>query len=350
MAYATINKPSDYFNTVLYTGNGTTQSITGVGFQPDWTWIKERSSTSGHEVYDSTRGATKLLSPNATDAEGTNASALTSFDNDGFSVGSGGAVNENTQTYVAWNWLANGGTTSSNTDGSITSTVQANTTAGFSIITYTGNGTSGATIGHGLGKVPKMIIQKSRVRTDYNWQVYHAGVSSDPETDFLRLNTTAAVADDATVWNDTAPTSSVITLGNSIGGNANNEDIVVYAFAEIKGYSKFGSYKGNGSADGSLVYTGFKPAWLMIHRIDSAGENWQMFDNKRDGYNVNNDMLKANVAETEDAAGNFLDLLSNGFKLRETAARHNASGGTYIYMAFAENPLVGTNGIPATAR
>ena len=353
MAYTTIDNPSEHFNTVLWSGDGNTgRTISGVGFQPDFTWIKRRSSTYSHALLDSNRGGGKALSSDNTDAENTNNNILSSWNSDGFVIALSGVSafsNTSGQTYVGWNWKANGGTTSSNTDGSITSTVQANTTAGFSIITYTGNGTSGATIGHGLGKVPKWIVQKNRERTDYNWQVYHEAVSSDPETDFFRLNTTAAVADDATIWNDTAPSSSVITLGNSIGGNASGEGIVVYAFAEIKGYSKFGSYTGNGNADGPFVYTGFKPAFTLIKRTDSS-QAWVLHDSVRAGdINPTDNYSYANAtnAEAEDIDH---DYLSNGFKIRATFNDTNASGGTYVYMAFAEHPFVSSKGVPVTAR
>jgi len=344
MAYATINKPSDHFNTVLYTGNGSTQSITGVGFQPDWTWIKERSSTSGHEVYDSTRGATKLLSPNATDVEGTNASALTSFDSDGFSVGSGGAVNENSQTYVGWNWLANGGTTSSNTDGDVTSTVQVNSTAGFSITTYTGNSSSPLAVGHGLGVAPQVVLAKHR-NVSTHWRMWHQGLSGAGY--YVILDLTNAQANGEPIFSG-LPTST--TVGFLSDFTNTSHDVVFYSFAEIKGYSKFGSYTGNGSTDGPFVYTGFRPAFV-ITRGYSAVSNWVMFDNTRNTFNDGDTKLvyaNSNIAESGFAT-TAIDLTSNGFKLRETNYS-NISGVNYIYMAFAENPLVGTNGIPATAR
>ena len=211
MAYTTIDDPFKFFNTVLFTGNGSTQSITGVGFQPDWVWIKNRGAVTNHEVADSVRGVNKLLKPNDTDAEQSNSNKITSFDSDGFGVGNDANVNQNSTAIVSWNWLASN-TTASNTDGSITSTVSANTTSGFSIVSYTGNGTAGATIGHGLGATPAMIIQKIRSSTG-NWLVYHHKNTSAPETDFLRLNTNNATADEATIFNDTAPTSSVFSVG-----------------------------------------------------------------------------------------------------------------------------------------
>ena len=344
MAYINF-QPRDFFNTVLYTGNGTTQSITGVGFQPDWTWIKERSSTSNHEVYDSTRGATKLLSPNNTDAEGTNASALTSFDSDGFSVGSGGAVNENSQTYVGWNWKADGGTTSSNSDGSITSTVQANTTAGFSIVTYTGNGTSGATVGHGLGKAPATVIIKSRDDAD-SWLVLPPSLGA---TKALNLDTTGQVQTYTPYFNDTNPTSTVFSLGNDGRTNGSSENFVAYCFADVKGYSKFGSYTGNGNANGPFIYTGFRPAFV-IAKVTNATNSWTIQDNKRNVDNPVSNYLLANDSGAEGTSGLDFDFLSNGFKLRTASGAVNGSGNTHIYMAFAEFPLVGSNGLAGTAR
>ena len=344
MAYATINKPSDYFNTVLYTGNGSTQSITGVGFQPDWTWIKERSSTSGHEVYDSTRGATKLLSPNATDVEGTNASALTSFDSDGFSVGSGGAVNENSQTYVGWNWLANGGTTSSNTDGDVTSTVQVNSTAGFSITTYTGNSSSPLAVGHGLGVAPKVVLAKHR-NVSTHWRMWHQGLSGAGY--YVILDLTNAQANGEPIFSG-LPTST--TVGFLSDFSSTSHDVVFYSFAEIKGFSKFGSYIGNGSTDGSFVYTGFRPAFVIWKNANDGSTNWVMRDNTRNTFNPVEASLEPNNSNAEYNKSNGSDFLSNGFKIRNVDTGTNGSGNTIIYMAFAENPLVGTNGVPATAR
>ena len=355
MAYTTIDDPSVYFHTQLYTGDAQSSKVitndaNAGDFKPDWLWIKERSSTSSHLLFDSTRGTNKKLTSNSTDSEETFA-YLSSYDTDGFTIGtSDGAIND-TQTYVAWQWKANGGTTSSNSDGTITSTVQANTTAGFSIITYTGNFDT-MTIGHGLSQAPEALIIKNRESNSTSWVIYHKDLNF-PTDDLAYFNTNAANQHDPT-FNNTRPSSSVITNGAYSFNNKNGEGHVCYAFHSVKGYSKFGSYTGNGNADGTFVYTGFKPAWVMIHRTDSSGENWQMFDNKRDGFNngsSSNKMLKANVSETEDSnSTGFLDLLSNGFKIRESAARHNASGGTYIYMAFAEHPFVSSKGVPVTAR
>jgi hypothetical protein len=333
MAYTTIDKPSDYFNTVLYSGNGTAigsggQAITGVGFAPDWTWIKERSSTSPHKLLDTVRGATKELESSATSAEATTAESLASFDSDGFTVGSNGAVNENSQTYASWNWLA-GGTASSNSDGSITSSVSANTTAGFSICSWTGNS---GTIGHGLGVKPAVIWIKSR-QTANNWVVLHKGLTGGMDANGIVLNDTAAETSGGSGMAE--PTSSVFTITSGLAANDNN---IGYVFAEKKGYSKFGSYTGNGNADGAFVYTGFRPAWIIVKRRGGV-TNWQIQDSKRDGFNDQNKRILANVNEAEKTS-QMWDQLSNGFKIRVTSENANGSGMSYIYMAFAEAPFV----------
>jgi len=356
MAYTTIDKPTDYFNTVTYSGNGSsTQAITGVGHQPDWVWIKSRSSGSeNHMLSDVVRGSTKRLRSDVTNAEddlGSN--GIQSFNTDGFTAGDGDAMNASGQTYVAWNWKA-GGSASSNSDGSVTSSVSANTTAGFSIVSYTGSG-SNVTVGHGLGAVPKMIICKSRGNTDgsttaaRNWGVYHAGIASDAETDVITLDTTNAASDDNAPWNDTAPTSSVWSMGNDDRTNLSNLTYIAYLFAEKKGYSKFGSYTGNGSTDGAFVYTGFKPAWVMIKRTDTTG-NWLMYDNKRNTFNLTGSHLAADENRAESTESTGIDFVSNGIKMRNTFSNLNASSGTYIYMAFAESPFTNSNGIPTNAR
>jgi hypothetical protein len=295
--------------------------------------------SANHVLYDSSRGASKVLYSNLTDGEET-VSGVTAFNTDGFTLGSDGNANASSGSQVAWQWKANGGTTSSNTDGTITSTVQANTTAGFSIVTFTGTSTN-VTTGHGLNQAPEIFFAKSRVSNSTNWNTYTSVI--DGSLDYLFLNSTDAAGNAS----NSLPTSSVLYTNQT-------DSSVAYCFHSVKGYSKIGKYTGNGNADGTFVYTGFKPAWIMIHRTDSSGENWQMFDNKRDGFNngsSSNKMLKANVSETEDSnSTGFLDLLSNGFKIRESAARHNASGGTYIYMAFAEHPFVSSKGVPVTAR
>ena len=340
MAYTTIDDPSAHFNTVLWSGNSSTQSITGVGFQPDFVWLKSRTNSASHRLNDSNRGVNKQLASDSTDDESSFTTMLTSFDSDGFTLGNNVGINGTGYTNVGWNWKANGGTTSSNSDGTITSTVQANTTAGFSIVTFTGT-SSNVTTGHGLNQAPEIFFAKSRVSNSTNWNTYTSVI--DGSLDYLFLNSTDAAGNAS----NSLPTSSVLYTNQT-------DSSVAYCFHSVKGYSKIGKYTGNGNADGTFVYTGFKPAWIMIHRTDSSGENWQMFDNKRDGFNngsSSNKMLKANVSETEDSnSTGFLDLLSNGFKIRESAARHNASGGTYIYMAFAEHPFVSSKGVPVTAR
>ena len=350
MAYTTIDDPSAHFHTHLYTGNNSNRSETNDAnagdFQPDWVWIKARSETKDHRAFDSTRGATKVIYPSLTNAEGTTATSLTSFDSDGFSLGSSDGINKNTITYVAWQWKANGGTTSSNTDGSITSTVQANTTAGFSIVTYTGTG-SAATLGHGLGSSPEVVIAKSRSQA-YSWIVYHKAAASDAHTDYLGLDDTDALID-FPMWNDTAPTSTVFSVGTDVAVNNNTKNFVAYCFKEIQGYSKFGSYTGNGNADGAFVHTGFRPAWIMGKRT-SGGHGWFLFDDVRDNHNPTNQLLEPhlNNAETNDSFD--IDILSNGFKLRGSENTINGSGESYIYMAFARHPFVSSKGVPTPAR
>ena len=343
MAFTTINKSTDYMNTKLYTGNGSTNTAqTGVGFQPDWTWIKERSSTSSHIITDAVRGANNSLSSNLTSGNAVETQSLMSFDSDGFTVGSGGGVNENSQTYAAWNWKANG-TGSSNTDGDITSTVSTNTTSGFSIVKYTGNGSTNQTVGHGLGSVPKLIINKQL--TTQNWFVYHHSIGN---TDVLKLNTTDAKTT-SSAWNNTTPTSSVFTIGTSSSTNVSGEDFINYCFAEKTGFSKFGSYVGNANADGTFIYTGFKPSFIMIKRTDTTGD-WLMKDNKRPTVqNPVTSLLYPNQSYAEATGVNDADFLSNGYKIRTTGTAENASGGTYIYMAFGQ-PIVSTNNVIATAR
>lgn len=344
MAYTTINKGSSYFNTVLYTGTGANQSITGVGFKPDWVWLKARAGTASgsHQLIDAVRGTTKALFTDATNAEVTYTNGLTSFDIDGFSIGNiGGGYNGSGYTFASWNWLASN-TTASNTSGSITSTVSANTTSGFSVGKTTGTLTSGTiTVGHGMGIAPSMIFWK-RTNGVSNWQVYHKSTG----VNLTQLNTTGAVTSGTNYWG--TPTSTTFTVENPLYGAA--ETYVFYAFAEIKGYSKFGTYTGNGSADGPFIYTGFKPAFVLAKRATTAGEDWTIYDNKRNTYNVVNKVLYPNSAGAEATASNTYDFLSNGFKLRSSDGRENLNGATFIYAAFAENPFVTSGGIPTTAR
>ena len=355
MAYTTIDDPSAHFQTLLYTGDGTSsQAQTNTGnsdLQPDWVWIKKRAggTARAHQLYDSSRGVTKLLHSNSDGAESTQSAGLTAFGSDGFTVGDDDGIGANTATYVAWQWKCNGGTTTSfNESGNNPGgTIQTNTTAGFSIITTTGTGATG-TIAHGLGAVPHWWISKQRSNAE-NWAVYHVSNTSAPETEILTLNTTDATADNANAYNDTAPTSTNLTVHTKNEVNTDGRTYVHYVFAPIQGYSKFGSYTGNGNADGPFVYTGFKPAWLIIKRTSSSGD-WLLWDNKRDTSNVTDAVLKPNSNAAENTGYWYIDFLSNGFKIRATDAEINQSGGTLIYMAFAEHPFVSSKGVPVTAR
>ena len=337
MAYTTINKSGDYFNTKLYTGNGGTQSITGVGFQPDWCWIKNRETATGHRVIDAVRGNTKTIYTNATQGEETVSNMITSFDSDGFSLGNDGGVNGNGNGTVSWNWKANG-SGSANTDGSINSTVSANTTSGFSIVSYTGTGAN-ATVGHGLGTTPSMIIAKNRSATG-NWRVYHKSLGANY---LIQLDLTGAALDNTT-WNDTAPTSSVFSISSVADVNGSGNNIIAYCFAEKTGFSKFGSWTSNNNANGTFVYTGFAPSFVMLKEHDGTNQ-WVMYDNKRPSYNQTSNALFANGTSAE-ATDLGIDILSNGYKIRAT---NNQNTGNYIYMAFGQS-LVGTNNIPCTAR
>jgi hypothetical protein len=328
----TATQAGKFFNPVTYSGDGGTRSITGVGFQPDWVWIKSRSDAIDHALYDVNRGALKLLQSNLTSAEATYANSLTAFNTDGFSLGSATDVNANNKTYVAWNWKANGAG-STNTAGSITSTVSANTTSGFSVVTYTGTGVAG-TIGHGLGVAPSMIIVKSRSAVS-TWPVYHTSIGNGSN---LVLNTVDPTATSSTIWNATSPTSSVFSVGINTTSNTVTATYVAYCFAEVAGYNKIGSYVGNGSTNGTFVYTGFRPAYVMIK--STATGSWWINDDVRDPYNVNYHRISANSSNAE-ATTTFVqqDFLSNGFKWRDADPDWNANGTTYIYIAFAENPF-----------
>ena len=344
---AQIHKPNLHFNTKLYTGTGSSNAITGVGFQPDWVWGKQRSGTNSYELYDAVRGVNKIIYSDLTDAEGTNSNGVSAFNADGFTVAGNTSINLSGQTVVAWNWKANGAG-SSNYDGSITSTVSANTTAGFSIVKWTGTGAN-ATVGHGIGSALDFIIVKNRATTN-QWCIYNRPRGA---TKFIHLDATDSESTASSVWNNTEPTSSVFSVGVSALTNGSSNSMIAYCFAEKKGYSKFGSYTGNGNADGTFIYTGFKPALIIFKRADSTGF-WRIVDNKRDVDNVAHHFLFANDSSVESTAVGSsqydTDILSNGFKIRTTLASSNASGGTFIYMAFAENPIVGSNNIPTTAK
>ena len=355
MAYTTIDKPTDYFNTVLYTGNGyptsNTQSITGVGFQPDWIWIKARSGTDpvvNHALFDSVRGTSKQLKSNQSNAEASN-SGVTSFDSDGFTLGSNADSNWQGNSLVAWNWLA--GTSFSNdasatSVGTIDSSGSFNNDAGFSIVSYTGTGSAG-TIKHGLNVAPSWIIAKRRGAAE-DWAVYHKSLTASK---YINLNTVNAVESSTSRWNGVEPTSSVFSVNTHAAINNSSDTYIAYCFAEKKGFSKFGSYEGNGSSDGTFVYTGFKPAFVITKRADTGGDNWHILDNKRDIDNPAQEVISANANTAEGTTStSFIDFLSNGFKCRGTGSSINTSGLTYIYIAFAENPFVTSTGIPTTAR
>jgi hypothetical protein len=320
-----------YMDINLWTGNGSTQTITNSGsMQPDWVWIKRRESAGNNALYDSVRGVGNVLVANSTGAEVGSVFGVSSFNSNGFALGSHPDMNASGGSYVGWQWRASNATAVTNTAGSITSTVSANTSAGFSVVTYAGT-SAAATVGHGLGVAPAMIIVKSRTLGSGNWCVYHKNLSA---LGAVFLNLTNGYSVNSNIWNNTAPTSTVFSLANS---DANNGNCVAYCFSEIAGYSAFGSYTGNGSADGTFVFTGFRPRYVMVKRTDSAIA-WIVYDTARNTSNVTNLVLQPNVSTAEVTAVD-IDVLSNGFKLRTTDAAGNASGGTYIYMAFAESPF-----------
>ena len=338
--FTTIKNPGLHFNTKLYSGSNSSQSVTGVGFQPDWVWMKQRGGATDHKLADAVRGANKNITSNSTAAETTH-TYFTSFDSDGFTLdGNVSDYNKSGLTYVSWNWKA-GGAGSSNNDGSIASTVSANTTAGFSIVSYAGNSAAGATVGHGLGSAPTWIIGKNRTDAD-SWFMYHGSLGGGSTMSFNNSN---AKDNNTAFWNNTSPSNTVFTLGNSTDANETGKNYIAYCFAEKRGYSKFGSYTGNGSSNGPFVFCGFKPAFVIARRTDS-GSSWQMYDNKRDVDNVVTHRLRIDLNNAEDTGNVDVDFLSNGWKLRNTGINQN--GGAYIFMAFAEEPLVGDN--PTTAR
>ena len=355
MAYTTIDDPTAHFQAKQYTGNGSSgHAITFDGtsnMQPDWLWNKVVSASDSHAWFDSTRGVNKILFCNNTLAEATDGNGnIGSFDSNGFTVGGNQYyANNSGATQMTWAWKANGGTTSSNSDGNITSTVQANTTAGFSIVTWTADGGGSKAVGHGLGAIPKMIITKNRTDNSTNWQIYHGANTSDPETEVIYF-TNAATQDYDGFMADTAPTSSTFRVGGDGSMNGTSgKNIIAYCFAEIKGYSRFGSYKGNGGAThGTFVYTGFRPAFLIIKGSDSGNREWFIFDNKRDVINPVDTYVKAESSDA-NANSNFADFGANGFKIRSEGASYNSDGGDFIYMAFAEHPFVSSEGVPKTA-
>jgi len=356
MAYTTIDDPSAHFQVNAYSGASNPQTITNGGnsdLQPDFLWSKRRDSAAPHYLFDSTRGVNSSLSSDDNDAEDTATGYLASFNSDGFTTGSDSALAYSGRTYVAWQWKANGGSTTTNDAsstgvGTIDSVYQANTTAGFSIVTHTGSNSAG-TIAHGLGVAPKWVLTKNRTDNSEDWANYHVGLGSAEY--YIRLNTTAARAAGSSVWGDTAPSSTVITFGGANGKtNAGSSNYVHYCFADIQGYSKFGSYKGNGSEDGPFVYLGFKPKWIMF-KNRGAAEEWILQDTTRNPNNpvTKNIRVDSNIAEA-DASALDIDFLSNGFKNRSNNAQLNSNGVVYIYMAFAEHPFVSSKGVPVTAR
>jgi len=323
---------STAFAATIWTSAGGTETISnavnGVSFQPDFLWMKNRSIAQNNYLVDSNRGTSKVLVSNTTSAEITDATFVTAFNSNGFSLGAGGFTA--TQAIVGWQWKANGAAVT-NTAGSITSQVSANTAAGFSVVTYTGNEVAGATVGHGLGVAPSMIIVKRRDGAAVDWAVYHASIGA---TKYLTLNTTAAEGTSSAYWNNTAPTSSVFSLNNSGSTNANPRLFVAYCFAAVAGYSAFGSYTGNGSADGPFLYMGFRPRWLLTKRTDSTSD-WTIIDTSVNTYNVASFYQTANKANAQETYAGW-DVLSNGIKFRNTDAGINGSGATYIYACFAE--------------
>ena len=343
MAYTTINKSADHFNTKLYTGNSSTLNVTGVGFQPDWVWIKDRTSAGDdHALYDAVRGVTKRIRSNQSDAENTESQGLTAFGTDGFTVGTSGAHNGNGDTFVSWNWKA--GTTSGLSGGTITpSAYSINATAGFGIYKYTGNSTSGATIAHGLGKVPTMIIVK-RLDSNKEWQIYHTSMGNGKWIEF----TNGTPQTNTNRWNDTSPTSTLFYLGNDSDVNNSSGTYVAYVFCDVPGYSKMSSYNGNSNSNGTFVYTGFRPT-LLFTKKTSGSYNWSANDAARDPRNPSEKRLYPSDAAAEATSSNYyVDFLSNGFKIRTSHASINDDA-EYLYMAFGQT-LVGSNNVPSTAR
>ena len=338
MAYITF-QPNDYFNTKLFTGTGSSNAVTGVGFQPDWVWIKNRSTTSSHIVQDVVRGATKQLYPDLNNAEVTGSDGVSSFDSDGFTVGTGASFNGNGNNIASWNWKA-GGAASTNSNGSVSATVSASTTSGFSVVKYT-NPSSGTpfTVGHGLGAAPKCIFVKNLA--SQNWGVWHTGLGFGK---YLQLNTTDAES----AANLVTATSST-TFSTYYDHHTSGAELIAYCFAPVKGFSKFGVYYGDASADGPFIYTGFKPGLIILKRAGNAGNNWNMIDSKR---SPSNDVDKILFPSSTDAevTTTVADINSNGFKIRLTSSGWNHNQDKFIYMAFAEEPLVSSNDIPATAR
>ena len=346
MAYTTIDKPSDYFNTVLYTGTGNSHAITNVGFAPNWVWLKKRSGSENHILTDSVRGATKTIRSNTNDAENTESEFLKSFDSDGFTLGTRSEPNGSGATFASWNWKAGTSFTndaSSTGVGSIDSSGSVSTTAGFSIISWTGSG-SGATIAHGLGAQPQIVFVKNRDDTA-SWNVYTVIGGGGKG---LFLNDNAAFDSDSSYFNDGTASTTTFPVGSANTANGSSDNMIAYCFANVKGYSKIGSYIGNGNASGTFVYTGFKPAFIM-YKNTARAISWLIHDNKRLGYNPDNDEQHPDTSAA-DGTDDRADILSNGFKIRESSNLMNVSGEQVIYMAFAESPFVTSGGVPTTGR
>ena len=365
--YTTIDDPSAYFHIQLFTGDDNadrliTNDANAGDFRPDLLILKNRSSVSSHGTFDSSRLAssesTLILRTNGSGAEEDKVDRFGGFETDGFTVdGNDADTNADGDLFVAWQWKANG-SGGAQTDGDIDTVRSTNTTSLFTVATYTASGTAGNTLGHGLGVVPGLYIIKNRDEAD-NWRVYHHKNTSAPETEFLGLNVTNATEDDAGMTNDTAPTTSLITLGSMVELNTSGEDYVMYAWGEVQGFSKFGSYTGNANADGPFIYTGFKPALVCVKLTSASGEAWNVVDNKRAGGggaggNPNGNILLWSGNDADYASGSYqyayVDMLSNGFKIRTSANQMNKSGQTFVFMAWAEAPFVNSNGVPCNAR
>jgi len=344
MAYISF-QPKDNFKTLLYSGTGAEHAITGVGFRPDLVWTKRRNSTSDHHVHDAIRGATYKYQTNDAGTNNADAQTLKSFDSDGFTLGTNTSSNASGGTYVSWNWKGANGT-ASNSNGSITSTVSANPTAGFSIVKWTGSG-GNATIGHGLGKAPKWIWVKSMANSTWH-MIYHVGTGNDSE---LGLNSNNAASGSSTAWQDTDPTSTVFYVAGGSGDGVNySGDYTAYCWTDITGFSRFGKYYGNGNANGTFIHTGFKPAFVLAKYASGGGNgNWMLYDDKR-GFNEDNQFFHPNSTDGESTSTHKVDLYANGFKWRANSSETNTSAGLYIYIAFAKEPSVSSNNIPATAR
>ena len=354
MAYTVIDKSTNFFTPKLYTGNGGTTTVTGIPFEPDMTWIKNRSAAGDHEIYDKTRGATYRIYPNATAAQDALAQGLQAWTSDGFRVGNNTAINGNGNGIVSWNWKMNGAG-SSNTNGSInTIKTSANTTSGCSISTFTGTG-SNATVGHGLGVAPKMVMIKS-ITAGEDWTCFHEAGGGGK---YIILNSAAGFGTNVGAFNNTAPTSSVFSVGTFGATNGSSQTLVAYCFADVTGFSQMGSYIGNGSAtDGPFNHTGFSPAFVMV-KVTTTTDSWMMYTNKigattgsDTGFNTHSRLVEANNNGAEQSSGTNqgIDMFSNGFKLLEDNGNLNGSGQTYIYMAYAQNPFVTSTGIPTTGR